>query len=260
MSMTSWVKSQAQNDEADSVLVSVVLIFPFIILMLGWSVDFSKNVVVRSDYDEIALEAAQAAIRNQDGVGNVDCAGDTGRNGTDWLTYSQAKSRLVEGTTAYQNTGPAVRQALRSYLQKTGRAVPGNLYTDDANADDYDAQQVKTYRAFVNGGKDADSGSLAFLIKVSCGTAADRSGAGASRGQVKSSGEAAKIDMVTVSVKDWTGNFFLANPLFSNYNNRKADSETSDVIHNTGAPLNVQRYNIEQRAISSWSESALNTK
>ena len=80
----NWMHARATDDEADTVLVTVVLMFPLLIMLMGWSVDFSKNVMIRGDYEDIAQVAAQTAIRYQDGVGNVDCVN------TGWLNWRDA--------------------------------------------------------------------------------------------------------------------------------------------------------------------------
>lgn len=264
----SWAKDVASSDEADSVVVSVVVCFPFIVLMLGWSVDFSKNIVIRSDLDEIALESVQAAIRNQDGVGNVECTN------TSWLDYDTAVNVVKSG----RGVGSATKQALKSYLMKTGRATAatfaatsdsdmrGDIYNGDGEMDklaaNNDSIQVKAYRSF-GGNDDTVDGPTAFRIRISCLNSAAR----ASQGDQKNSGSAAligggsnRIDTVKIDVKDWTSNFFLGNPMLSKSKDMSNDGVNLDT--ESGASFNadstqVQRFNVSQSAISSWSQDAL---
>jgi len=71
--LLNLIRAQSASDDADAVLITVVLALPLLITLLGWSVDFSKNFTVRSDLDSIAQEATTTSIKYQDGVGNVDC-------------------------------------------------------------------------------------------------------------------------------------------------------------------------------------------
>lgn len=292
-SYAGFVNDEMHSDDADTVLVTVVMLWPLIMLLMGWSVDFAKNIVVRSDLDEIALEAVQAGIRNQDGLGNIDCVN------TDWLTKDSAISFIKAGT----RKGGATKQALKTYLVKTGRATEsdflgyssryaahdmiGSLYnsSDDSVNEDAasnDSQEVFAYRSFMNNGNgadaDSDEGATAFRIKITCGNEYDRLSTSKRSSHPYSSDRGvqnAKYDSMTIEVKDWTANFFLGNPL----TNAKYKEDTilhPDVNKDTGewggllsggdgANINyrtdeteVQRFEVTQTAISSWSQSTLN--
>lgn len=123
----------ATSDEADAVLMSVVLAMPLILTFLGWSVDFSKNVMIRGDLDDIAQESVTTAIKYQDGVGNVNCVN------TAWLTHNQAVAFVNRNA---DGDGAASAQAIATYMTKTGRAdrrsfssFAGPRYIYDADSD-----------------------------------------------------------------------------------------------------------------------------
>lgn len=285
-SYSGFVSDEIHSDDADSVIVTVVMLWPLIMLLMGWSVDFAKNIVIRSDLDEIALEAVQAGIRNQDGLGNIDCT-DTG-----WLTKEGAIGMIK----ASNHSGGATKQALKTYLVKTGRAAKndfidsatkdmrGNLYnsSDDSVNEDAagnDSQEVLAYRSFLNNGHGADAdsaeGATAFRIKITCNKASDRLSTSRRDSHPYASDrgvENAMYDSMTIEVKDWTANFFLGNPLTNAkykedvmlhpYVNK--DTGAAGLLSG-GANINyrtdeteVQRFEVTQTAISSWSQSSLN--
>ena len=295
-SYAGFVNDEMHSDDADTVLVTVVMLWPLIMLLMGWSVDFAKNIVIRSDLDEIALEAVQAGIRNQDGLGNIDCTN------TGWLTKDGAislikKSEDTSGATT-KHIGGATKQALKTYLVKTGRAAKndfidsatkdmrGNLYnsSDDSINEDaagYDSQEVFAYRSFA-ADTDSDTGATAFRIKIICGNKNHRittsSNYGVDSFDIFHSMNSfrgvdnATYDSMTIEVKDWTANFFLGNPL-TNARYKEDAILHPDVNRDTGvsgllsggANINyrtdeteVQRFEVTQTAISSWSQSTLN--
>lgn len=292
-SYSGFVNDEMHSDDADSVIVTVVMLWPLIMLLMGWSVDFAKNIVVRSDLDEIALEAVQAGIRNQDGLGNIDCT-DTG-----WLTKDGAISQIKKSedtSGATTHIGGATRQALKTYLVKTGRAskndfidsatkdMRGNLYnsSDDSINEDAagnDSQEVLAYRSFLNNGHgayaDSDEGATAFRIKITCNNASKRLSTSRRDSHPYASDrgvENAKHDSMTIEVKDWTANFFLGNPLTNAKYKEDAmlhpyvnkDTGAAGLLSG-GANINyrtdeteVQRFEVTQTAISSWSQSSLN--
>ena len=306
-SYSGFVNDEMHSDDADSVIVTVVMLWPLIMLLMGWSVDFAKNIVIRSDLDEIALEAVQAGIRNQDGLGNIDCT-DTG-----WLTkegaISQIKKSEDTSSATTKHIGGATREALKTYLVKTGRAAKndfidsatkdmrGNLYnaSDDSVNEDAagnDSQEVLAYRSFLNNGHgayaDSDEGATAFRIKITCNNASKRLSTSRRDSKVSMMGhwlihyshtyasdrgvENAKYDSMTIEVKDWTANFFLGNPLTNAKYKEDAmlhpyvnkDTGAAGLLSG-GANINyrtdeteVQRFEVTQTAISSWSQSSLN--
>lgn len=293
-SYSGFVSDEMHSDDADSVIVTVVMLWPLIMLLMGWSVDFAKNIVIRSDLDEIALEAVQAGIRNQDGLGNIDCTD------TDWLTKEGAisqikKSEDTSGATT-KHIGGATRQALKTYLVKTGRAAKndfidsatkdmrGNLYnsSDDSINEDaagYDSQEVLAYRSFLNNGNgayaDSADGATAFRIRITCNNASKRSSTSRRDSHPYASDrgvENARYDSMTIEVKDWTANFFLGNPLTNAkykedvilHPDTNKDTGSAGLLSG-GANINyrtdeteVQRFEVTQTAISSWSQSSLN--
>lgn len=285
-SYAGFVSDEMHSDDADSVIVTVVMLWPLIMLLMGWSVDFAKNIVIRSDLDEIALEAVQAGIRNQDGLGNIDCT-DTG-----WLTKEGAIGMIKSST----HSGGATKQALKTYLVKTGRAAKndfidsatkdmrGNLYnsSDDSVNEDAagnDSQEVLAYRSFLNNGHGADAdsaeGATAFRIKITCNNASKRLPTSRHDSHPYASDrgvENAMYDSMTIEVKDWTANFFLGNPLTNAKYKEDAmlhpyvnkDTGVAGLLSG-GANINyrtdeteVQRFEVTQTAISSWSQSSLN--
>lgn len=289
-SYSGFVSDEMHSDDADSVIVTVIMLWPLIMLLMGWSVDFAKNIVIRSDLDEIALEAVQAGIRNQDGLGNIDCT-DTG-----WLTKEGAIGMIKAGT----HSGGATKQALKTYLVKTGRAteydflgyssifaardMTGSLYnsSDDSVNNDAagnDSQEVLAYRSFLNNGNgayaDSADGATAFRIKITCHNASDRLPTSRRDSHPYASDRGvqnAMHDSMTIEVKDWTANFFLGNPLTNAKYKEDAmlhpyvnkDTGAAGLLSG-GANINyrtdeteVQRFEVTQTAISSWSQSSLN--
>lgn len=275
-----YAHSQLTSDDADSVIVTVVCCFPFLILMIGWSLDFSKNVVVRSDLEEIALESVQAGIRAQDGVGNIECTN------TGWLTRSGALNAVKSG----DEVGTSTRLALKTYLMKTGRAdsrdfasasssdMSGNIYKDSARSDaelasNADSIQVATYRqlALASGTDlktaDTDTGYTAFRIRITCSKAEDRK-TSLSNGETVSSGSdsdhrgvsGSQSDQINIQVKDWCGNFFLGNPITNQHYMEDATINYDSDLNITTSTRNVQRFEISKSAISTWSQSSLNKK
>lgn len=299
-SYAGFVNDEMHSDDADTVIVTVVMLWPLIMLLMGWSVDFAKNIVIRSDLDEIALEAVQAGIRNQDGLGNIDCTN------TGWLTKDGAISMIknsedTSGAATTKHIGGATRQALKTYLVKTGRATKndfidsatkdmrGNLYnsSDDSINEDaagYDSQEVFAYRSFA-AEPDSATGATAFRIKITCSNKNHRITTSSNDG-VDSFGiysprnsfrgvENATYDSMTIEVKDWTSNFFLGNPL-TNAKYKEDAILHPDVNRDTGVSgllsggddgninyrtdeTEVQRFEVTQTAISSWSQSTLNS-
>lgn len=279
-----YAHSQLASDDADSVIVTVVCCFPFLILMMGWSLDFAKNVVVRSDLEEIALESVQSAIRAQDGVGGIECTN------TDWLTRDGAVNAVKSGGRGSSKVGASTKLALKTYLMKTGRAdstdfvsassdeMKGNVYNDKdtakANlASNADYAQVATYRqlALADGEDlktaDADTGYTAFRIKITCGKAADRKSTLSDgekvsfAGDYSSRGVAGKLpDQITIQVKDWCGNFFLGNPITNQHYAEDTTINFDPDIGISTSTRNVQRFEISKSAISAWSQSTFNKK
>lgn len=145
---TRWEKRREQyrllpfwkrlrSEAADSLAVFILLSIPFILLFAGWTIDFTKNASVRSQYMDIAQEAAQASIREQNGNGSLLC-GQTPAEEANGGTTSTAKyvirgvdnaRRFVrnasQGLSGAKPSRPSQSQALqhavRSYLEKSGR-------------------------------------------------------------------------------------------------------------------------------------------
>lgn len=246
--LIDWVHSRATDDEADTVLVTVVMMFPLLILLMGWSVDFSKNAMIRGDYEDIAQSAVQTAIRYQDGVGNVNCVN------TSWLDWPQAVA-FVNANVGGDGAGSA--QAVATYMMKTGRA-DAHTFSSSASAKyvydaDSDYVTVSSFRSFAqtmkassryastHGDSTNSTDGNYFAIKVTCSNT-DSSG-GYNRG-------AGDYDRVALQIRDWTSNMFMTLPTDNNGN------VTTGRLGVNTTP--VQKFNISKQAISSYSASSLN--
>lgn len=282
-----YANSQLTSDEADSVIAVVCCCFPFFILMIGWSLDFSKNVVVRSDLEEIALESVQAGIRAQDGIGNIECTN------TGWLTRNGAVNAVKTGQDGSSKVGLSTQLALKTYLIKTARAdandfistsksdMKDSIYNEDTYTDgnldndvasNADSIQVATYRqlALAKGVNvktaDSDYGYTAFKIKITCSKASDRQNS-LSNGETVTTGSDAgnrgvsgsQSDQINIEVKDWCGNFFLGNPITNQHYTEDTTINYDTDLNITTSTRNVQRFEIKKSAIAAWSQSTLNS-
>lgn len=247
--LLNLIGAQSASDDADAVLITVVLALPLLITLLGWSVDFSKNFMIRSDLDSIAQEATTTSIKYQDGVGNVDCVN------TSWLTHNQAVAFVNNNADGF---GAASAQAIATYMTKTGRSdertFSGNVapkYIYDADSDYATVSSFRSYSQTAAAGPYVSEGGDStdpadpnyFAIKVTCSV--KDSSEGHNRGAAKDSNTKA----VRLQVKDWTTNFFLALPTA---NNGAVD------YGNAVRMVQAQKFDVDRSAISSYSASSLN--
>ena len=243
-----WFTTSATSDEADAVLISVVLAMPLILTFLGWSVDFSKNIMIRGDIDSIAQESVTTAIKYQDGIGNVDCINTT------WLTHNQAIAFVNRNA---DGSGAASAQAIATYMTKTGRSdsrsFNGNVspkYIYDADSDYATVSAFRSYSQtsvtgpYVGDGGDSNDPSDPnyFAIRVTC--SADDSSGGGNRGAAGRYNTKA----VRLQVKDWTTNMYLAIPTS---NNGTVDYD------NATRMVQAQKFDVDRSAISSYSANSL---
>jgi hypothetical protein len=232
--MLRRVIRRLKDEAGDSMTMLLITALPFLILIVGWAVDINKNATVKSEYNDIAQESVQAAVRAQDGTGGLLCGGS---GSTTLQGVSAAKSY------ASNTKNPSARRlAVSTYLQKTGR-MANTIYTDNnGSAASNDAKFTSTMRQY---GYGADGSSSQeeddFSITVTC-SAGISSGVGSanSSGTV---GGGNSINVIELQVNDWSSNFILGmfNGLFGDNVN-----------------MNIQKYSIDERAISSWSSSSVN--
>lgn len=288
----NWKK--LRQEVADSATFVIITAMPFILLFTGWAIDFTKNAAVLSEYRSIAQEAAQAAIRAQDGSGSLLCGQSRAdENDKDVVEtahykfngYKNATTALndfhgMQGRPANfrEDRADAVRMAVQAYLEKTGRnyqTTDGDIYTnvkyhassswnhyglgadgDSGVAAGNDAKFVDAMRSVAGtdaqqrqiddnndtttydvglDGKNTDN----FSIEVWCtkGVNNKNDKKNTSSGQEDTVGSAKKFNTINMVVHDWSGNFVMGM-----FDNKWA----------------IQRYNIQARAIASWSQSAVN--
>jgi hypothetical protein len=213
----------------------IITALPFLLLVVGWAVDLTKNSTTKSEYNDIAQESVQAAVRAQDGAGNLLCGG----------TGSTTLNGLAQAKAYASNTSnpSAKRLAVSSYLQKTGR-MSNTVYTDSngsaASNDSNFTKSMRSYGYAADESSNPDENSEYFSIVVSCSRGI-KSGVGTSNSS-GTVGGGDTINVIDLQVNDWSSNFIIGmfNGLFG-----------SDVN------MNVQKYSINERAISSWSQSSV---
>lgn len=281
-----------RKEAADSATFVIITAMPFVLLFAGWAIDFTKNAAIHGEYSNIAQESAQAAIRVQDGAGSLMCGqtqADTNNDSvitTKPITLVGASNaeRFVrdatQGSTAdnrlnavqAKNAG-SLQLAVASYLQKSGRRTSGSggfdsVYTGGAEQsingtnNSYgnvsarnDGRFVENMRSIVGSDsqrQDLDNNKTdgmmvgltakntdTFTIKVWCskGVSNDTSDRKDTAGQKGTVGSAKMFNTINMEIHDWSGNFVMG--MF----------DRNWVI---------QRYNIQARAIASWSKSAVN--
>ena len=283
-----------RQEVADSATFVIITAMPFILLFTGWAIDFTKNAAVLSEYRAIAQESAQSAIRWQDGSGSLLCgqslADENNPNVVETAHYKfsgQNAASTVTGNFSGMQGRPAgfredradaVRHAVQAYLEKSGRNYltqgDDDIYTnvehdgngvfndsgmtgdnDSGVAAGNDAKFVDAMRSIVGtkeqqrqidnnhtttydlglDGKNKDY----FYIEVWCTKGVNNSNddKNTSAGQTGTVGSAKRFNTINMVVHDWSGNFVMG--MF--------DSKWA-----------IQRYNIQARAIASWSQSAVN--
>ena len=151
MNMAIRLRRTLRSESGDSVTVMLITGMVFILVCLGISVDMSKNAAARQDYTSIAQESTQAAIRLQDGSGNIEC-GDTST--TTLRGLAQMKSYVSDFSQPASK-----RLAVQTYLQKTGRL------TATTRSLGSDSNYNRNMRAMASNGAsiDADGDRLSFI-------------------------------------------------------------------------------------------------
>lgn len=137
-----------RSEAADTVTTLVIVGLPLILLVTSFVIDGSKNMAVKSEYNNIAQEAAQASVRAQTGDGSLECGQTQQYENTHASTpvyvirgLKQAQavaSGNWEASGLQQNSGiepnsdnaQAVTLLVRSYLEKTGRPMGKSVYHD----------------------------------------------------------------------------------------------------------------------------------
>lgn len=283
-----------RQEVADSATFVIITAMPFILLFTGWAIDFTKNAAVLSEYRAIAQESAQSAIRWQDGSGSLLCgqslADENNPNVVETAHYKfngyAAANTVFSDFSGMQgrpagfraDRADAVRHAVQAYVEKSGRnywtndydiytnvehagGTEGNRFgvgggNDSSVAAGNDAKFVDAMRSIVGtdaqqrqiddnndtttydvglDGKNKDN----FYIEVWCtkGVNNSKDDKNTSAGQAGTVGSAKRFNTINMVVHDWSGNFVMG--MF--------DSKWA-----------IQRYNIQARAIASWSQSAVN--
>ena len=137
-----------RSEAADTVTTLVIVGLPMILLFTSFVIDGSKNMAVKSEYNNIAQEAAQASVRAQTGDGSLECGQTQQYENTHASTpvyvirgLKQAQavaSGNWEASGLQQNSGiepnsdnaQAITLLVRSYLEKTGRPMGKSVYHD----------------------------------------------------------------------------------------------------------------------------------
>lgn len=137
-----------RSEAADTVTILVLVGLPMILLFMVFVIDGAKNMTVKSEYNNIAQEAAQASVRAQTGDGSLECGQTQQYENTHASTpvyvirgLKQAQavaSGNWEASGLQQNSGiepnsdnaQAVTLLVRSYLEKTGRPMGKSVYHD----------------------------------------------------------------------------------------------------------------------------------
>lgn len=137
-----------RSEAADTVTTLVIVGLPLILLVTSFVIDGSKNMAVKSEYNNIAQEAAQASVRAQTGDGSLECGQTQQYENTHASTpvyvirgLKQAQavaSGNWEASGLQQNSGiepnsdnaQAITLLVRSYLEKTGRPMGKSVYHD----------------------------------------------------------------------------------------------------------------------------------
>ena len=285
-----------RKEAADSATFVIITAMPFILLFTGWAIDFTKNAAVLSEYRAIAQESTQAAIRAQDGSGSLLCGQSlTDENDphtpdtahykvsgqTNIARWISGDWTVVSGKKAgfRADRANAVLLAVQSYVEKTGRnyqSDAGDVYTnvsggvssaghgvhndsgmtgetesgvaagndakfvdamrtvagDKTVQDALDNNDTSTYAAGLDGTNNTDN----FAIEVWCSKGVDNDDK-TNAGQQGTVGSAQRFNTINLVVHDWSGNFVMG--MFDRN-------------------WTIQRYNIQARAIASWSKTAVN--
>lgn len=287
----NWKK--LRQEVADSATFVIITAMPFILLFTGWAIDFTKNVAVLSEYRSIAQEAAQAAIRSQDGSGSLLCgqsrADENNPNVVEtahykFNGYTNAATVMndfhgMQGKPAgfRADRADAVQHAVQAYLEKTGRnyqTTDGDIYT---NVEHHAGGAWNQYGLAADGDSGVAAGNDAKFVD------AMRSVAGTDAQQRQIDDNDTTTYDVGLDGKN-TDNFSIEVWCTKGVNNSNADKNTSTGQEDTvgsakkfntinmeihdwsgnfvmgmfNSKWAIQRYSIQARAIASWSQSAVN--
>ena len=259
-----------RSEAADSMTVFLITAIPFLLLFVGFTIDFTKNANVRSEYMDIAQEAAQASIREQDGNGSLLCGQDRTAEANPSVTstphytiYGVDNARKfvndpnsqqgISGSKPRPNNAQAVKLAVKSYLEKTGRSSGSSSVYGNEVASANDAHFVANMRsvvadadqrnkldnndAMLRNSATLDPSKATFSIEVWC-----TKGLGDAARQDKDPieeltvGSGQKFNTINMRIRDWSGNFIMGM-----FNKNWA----------------TQSYTLTPRAVASWSQSAL---
>lgn len=258
-----------RSEAADSMTVFLITAIPFLLLFVGFTIDFTKNANVRSEYMDIAQEAAQASIREQDGNGSLLCGQDKVSEANPSVTstphytiYGVDNARKfindpnsqqgLSGSKPKPNNAQAVKLAVKSYLEKTGRESGSTSVYKNGIASANDSHFVANMRSVI-ANKDQmnkldnndtmlrDSATLdpskaTFSIEVWCTKGvgdADQQNKDKNKSTV---GSGQKFNTINMQIRDWSGNFIMGM-----FNKNWA----------------TQSYTLTPRAVASWSQSAV---
>ena len=264
------VLRRIRSEAADSMTVFLITAIPFLLLFVGFTIDFTKNANVRSEYMDIAQEAAQASIREQDGNGSLLCGQDRVAEANSSVTstphytiYGVDNARKfvndpnsqqgISGSKPRPNNAQAVKLAVKSYLEKTGRSSGSSSVYGNEVASANDAHFVANMRsvvadadqrnkldnndAMLRNSATLDPSKATFSIEVWC-----TKGLGDAARQDKDKieeltvGSGQKFNTINMRIRDWSGNFIMGM-----FNKNWA----------------TQSYTLTPRAVASWSQSAL---
>ena len=259
-----------RSEAADSMTVFLITAIPFLLLFVGFTIDFTKNANVRSEYMDIAQEAAQASIREQDGNGSLLCGQDRTAEANSSVTstphytiYGVDNARRfvndpnsqqgISGSKPRPNNAQAVKLAVKSYLEKTGRSSGSSSVYGNEVASANDAHFVANMRsvvadadqrnkldnndAMLRNSATLDPSKATFSIEVWC-----TKGVGDAARQDKDPieeltvGSGQKFNTINMRIRDWSGNFIMGM-----FNKNWA----------------TQSYTLTPRAVASWSQSAV---
>lgn len=265
--MTFWGK--VRSEAADSMTVFLLTAVPFLLLFVGFTIDFTKNANVRSEYMDIAQEAAQASIREQDGNGSLLCgqsrvaeANTSVMSTPKYTIYGVDNARRfvndpnaqqgLSGSKPNPRNAQALQLAVKSYLEKTGRSTNGTSVYGNKIASANDAHFVANMRSVVANEDERnkldnnddllkststlDPAKATFSIEVWC-----TKGVGDASQQDKDKnkqtvGAGNKFNTINMQIRDWSGNFIMG---MFNKN------------------WSTQSYTLTPRAVASWSQSAV---
>lgn len=238
----SRVRANWRSEVADAVTVFLLTASGALLLSVGATVDMAKNATVRGDLNDIAQEAVQAAVRVQDGKGNLK--GTKCQNGQKVvLNGITAANTWLSSSNATND--PAIALVAKSYLEKTGRGSyisSSSVYngTDSmGNSGTYTAQndanfvtRMRQYGYAGSNSGELDDDELKLTIWCSSGLTSENGSSDVSTGSDKT-------NVINLEVNDWSSNFMIG--MFSN----------------AWAEFDYQTYTITQHAITSWSKSAV---